>query len=143
MKKELAQRAANPILPSEEEERKLVKAQIEERLNDVILECTLALKIVRNSHKPIRELMDDLMTREMNVGHFIGNALQARPEELKTASRGALAGVFLTIALGNPRTRNARMAVPPEKKQISAPKKKKPTRAITKESRRPRKTKKT
>ncbi|MFP5458502.1 MAG: hypothetical protein ACLGG7_07200 [Bacteriovoracia bacterium] len=142
MKKALVQREANPILPSEAEEKKQVKAEIEERLNDTILACTLALKIVRNSDKPVGALMDELMTLEMNVGSFIGQALQTRPEELKTAARGALAGVFSTMSLDNQRTRNARIVTPLEQKQIPASPKKKPTRTTTKKSRRSRKAKK-
>lgn len=116
METEWLQRGASPVLLPEEEERKLVKAEIEERLNDTILACALALKIVRNSNKPVRDLLNELMALEMRVGEFIGGALQARPEELKTAACGALAGVLSSIPLGNSRTRNARVVMPPKKK---------------------------
>lgn len=74
--------------------------QIEERLVKSILSGTLALHILRSSRKPLSGLVKELMDMEVEVGKFVGAAVQMHAESLKrTEMKGMLAGALSFIPI--------------------------------------------
>lgn len=75
-------------------------AQIEERLVKSILSGSLALHILRNSRKPTSRLVNDLLEIEMEVGFFVGQAMQMHSRSLRTANLdGMLASALSFIPM--------------------------------------------
>lgn len=74
--------------------------QVEERLMRSVLSGTLALHVLRNTRKPVSLLAKELMEIEMEVGQFVGAAMQMHAETLKASKlRGTLAGALSFIPI--------------------------------------------
>lgn len=87
-------------LPSEEK-KMMSLDQIEEHLVKSVLSSTLALHILRNSRKPTSKLVNELLEIEMDVGQFVGRAMQMHAKSLKALSMGGgLANTLSFITLG-------------------------------------------
>lgn len=77
--------------------------QIEERLVKSILSGTLALHILRSSRKPTCELVEELLDIEVQVGEFVGQAMQMHTRNSKAPNlRGALASALSFIPIAPP-----------------------------------------
>lgn len=65
-----------------------------------VLSGTLALHVLRNTRKPVSLLVKELMDIEMEVGQFVGAAMQMHAETLKASKlRGMLAGALSFIPI--------------------------------------------
>lgn len=75
--------------------------QIEERLVKSVLSNALALHILRSSQKPTSKLVDELLEIEIQVGQFVGHAMQMHIENLKASNmEGMLANALSFVSLG-------------------------------------------
>lgn len=74
---------------------------VEERLNKSILSAALALYILRNSTEPTSKLIKELIQIEIEVGKFVGQALEMHIKRTKMFWRksGFLAGALSFIPM--------------------------------------------
>lgn len=112
--------------------------QIEEGLVKSILSGTLALHILRSSRKPTSKLVRELLDIDVEVGRFVGQALQMHAEHIKVAiPNGALASAlsFIPIPSGEPVEKIAKLPsgreYVPTSKAKSGPKLRKQNRKRT------------
>lgn len=74
--------------------------QIEERLVKNLLRGSLALQILRGSRKPVSRLMKELVEIEIEVGQFVGQAMQMHVDSIKATNfQGVLASALSFIPL--------------------------------------------
>ena len=74
--------------------------QIEERLIKNILRGSLALQILRGSRKPVSRLMKELIEIEVEVGQFVGQAMQMHVDSVKATNfQGVLASALSFIPI--------------------------------------------
>lgn len=60
------------------------RQEIEDRLSKTILKASLALNILKQSEKPVCEVLDDLMQIEMEVGTFVSDVLSGNGKKMAT-----------------------------------------------------------
>lgn len=99
--------------------------QLEDQLIKTVLTGVGALHLIRNSHKPLQELIDELMTMEAEIGELVGQAMQmCIGNSNQRAAFGSLAGALSFIPLGSAQTGTTRatsfLPKPPRTKGVAS-----------------------
>ena len=124
MGKKNQKRSATQAKPLAEKNAAMSLEQIEERLLKSVLGGTLALYVLRSSRKPTSRLVNELLEIEVEVGQFVGRAMQMHVENLKAANlKGSLANALSFISLNS--MNEGPLQAPPQTSAPDAPRSKK------------------